>query len=67
MLNAKIADYQSVNVRELWVVRSRDQTVEVIRLSVGEIESIGLYESGQTVVSDTFEGLEVTVSDVFAS
>lgn len=67
VLNAKIADYRAVDVREVWVVRSKDQTVEVVRLAVDEIESIGIYETGQIVLSDTFEGLEIAVSDVFAA
>jgi Uma2 family endonuclease len=38
----------------------------VIRLSVDEIESVGLFEQGQTVASLIFEGLAVAVDDIFA-
>ena len=65
VLSAKIADYRAVGVHEVWIVRSGAQTVEVLRLTVDEIESVGTYEMGQTFASLSFDGLSMTVSDVF--
>ncbi len=49
------------------MVRSQEQSVEVITLSLDEIESIGLSGPGQTASSVTFEGLTVAVDSLFAA
>ena len=66
VLAAKIADYRAVDVQEVWVMRSEEQTVEVVRVSVDEIESVGTFGRGQTVTALTFPGLQVAVNDIFA-
>jgi Uma2 family endonuclease len=66
VLAAKIADYRAVDVQEVWVVRAGVQTVEVVRLTPDEIETIATYGRGQTVTSRTFPGLAVAVDDIFA-
>jgi len=66
VLAAKLADYRAVDVREAWVVRTETQTVDVVRLTVDAIETIGSYGAGETVVSAVFDGLLVTVDAVFA-
>lgn len=65
VLAAKIADYRSVGVQEVWLVRAEPQTVEVIRLSDEEIETVAVYEIGQTVSSLAFSGLVADVKDIF--
>ena len=67
VLAAKIADYRSVDVREVWVVRSQNTTVELVRLSEDEIETIAIYERGQNVVSLVFPGLAVAVDAIFTT
>jgi Uma2 family endonuclease len=67
VLAAKVADYRSVEVQEVWVVRSQEQSIEVLRLSVDEIESIGIHQRGQIVQSFAFAGLTVAVDDIFAA
>lgn len=67
VLAAKVADYRSVEVQEVWVVRSQEQCIEVLRLSVDEIESVGVYQHGQTVQSLAFKGLTVAVENVFTA
>lgn len=66
VLAAKIADYRAVNVLEVWVIRSEEQTVEVLRLSVDEIAPVKTYSSDEAVISFSFEGLEITVEDIFS-
>ena len=66
VLAAKVADYRSVDVREVWVVRTEAQTVEVVRLSVDEIETVGTYGAGEAAASLVFDGLTVNVDDIFA-
>lgn len=65
VLAAKLADYRSVDVREAWVVRTETQTVDVVRLSVDEIETIGSYGIGEAVISAAFDGLTASVNDIF--
>ncbi len=66
VLAAKIADYKSVDVREVWVVRTENRTVEVVRLSADEIETVGTYGPGETAVSVAFDGLTADVNGIFA-
>lgn len=66
VLAAKVADYHSVDVREVWVIQTEAQTVDVVRLSVDEIETVGTYGAGETVASLVFGELTVNVDDIFA-
>ena len=66
VLAAKIADYHAVDVREVWVVRTEENTVEVVRLSVDEIETVGTYSTGDTAASLAFPGLAVNVELLFS-
>ena len=66
VLAAKIADYRSVDVREVWVVRTGTQAVDVVRLTVDEIETVAAYGMGETVASAIFNGLTVSADDIFA-
>lgn len=67
VLAAKIAYYRAVDVQEAWVIRAAAQTVEVLRLSVEEIETIGTYGRGQTILSRAFPDLRVLVDDIFTA
>lgn len=66
VLAAKLADYRMVDVREVWVVHTETQTVDVVRLTVDEIKTIASYGAGETVVSAAFDGLTVHADDIFA-
>ena len=65
VLAAKIADYRAVDVKEIWIVRDGPQMVELLRLTVEEIESVGTYKLGEFVPSFSFSGLTVAVQDIF--
>jgi Uma2 family endonuclease len=65
VLAAKIADYRAVDVQEVWIVRDGPQTVELLRLAVEEIESVGTYKLGEFVTSFSFSGLIMAVKDIF--
>ena len=66
VLADKMADYQSVNVREAWVVRPVEQTVEVLSLTPTMVISVARYYAGQSVQSVTFPGLVVLVDEIYA-
>ncbi len=64
VLAAKIEDYRRVDVREVWVVRSGPQTLEVVPLSSNETSGI-IFTRGETAVSHAFARLTVPVHDIF--
>lgn len=66
ILAAKIRDYQSVDVQEIWILRSKARTIEVRRLTENTAETAGVYGLGETAVSEAFPGLSVSVSDIFS-
>jgi len=66
ILNAKIADYCTVEVEEVWIVRPALQTVEVQRLTSGGAVSVATYGQGEMVKSLAFPELAVGVNAIFA-
>jgi Uma2 family endonuclease len=66
VLDAKLADYRSVDVLECWVVSPSARTVEVLRLTPTHEESMAIYGEGETVHSIRFPDLYVAVADIFA-
>ena len=66
ILADKIADYQSVNVREMWLARSGVQTVEVLLLTPTSVHSAATYSGGEAVQSVVFPGLSCAVAGIFA-
>ena len=64
-LEEKLRDYQSINVREAWIVAMQGQTVEVLQLSAGSIERSGLYGLGDRIVSQVLSELQLTVNEIF--
>jgi Uma2 family endonuclease len=64
-LTAKLQDYQSIGVREAWVVSPQAHTVEILQLSTERIERSGLYGLGDTIVSQVLPDLRLTVAEIF--
>lgn len=62
----KIEDYRRIGVREFWLVSPEAETVEVLRLSKGGIERIGLYGRGDTVRSELLPELQMDTNRLFA-
>ena len=46
-------------------MRDGPQTVELLRLTVEEIESVGTYKLDEAVTSFSFSGLTMAVQDIF--
>ena len=65
VLAAKLADYRTADVREVWVVSMVSQTIEVVALSGEAIETLATHGIGQSIRSVTFPGLVVSVDAVF--
>jgi len=62
VLARKLADYESVDVREIWLVRPETEQIEVSSLTDDESYIFGI---GETASSNTFAGLTVPVGDIF--
>jgi Uma2 family endonuclease len=65
VLEGKLADYVIVDVKECWVVRRGERTVEVLRLAKEGIDSVAVYAEGETVQSLAFPDLMLDVSEIF--
>ena len=64
-LEEKLQDYQTIGVREAWIVATQGQTVEILQLSAGGIERSGLYGLGDAIVSRILPDLRLTVVEIF--
>jgi Uma2 family endonuclease len=65
-MNEKIDDYQRLGVRECWLASSEAETVEVLRLTAGQFDRLGLFGPGDTVRSDALPELALPVDELFA-
>ena len=63
VLTAKISDYQSVQVQEVWLVRPDAQTVEVLTLADGGGSRV--FTTGMTATSAVFDGLTTDIDAIF--
>ena len=64
-LDEKMRDYRSINVREVWIVATQGQTVEVLQLSPEHIDRSGLYGLGDLIVSQVLPELRLMVDEIF--
>jgi Uma2 family endonuclease len=64
-LQEKLQDYQTISVREAWIVSPQAQTVEVLQLAAERIERSGLYGLGNLIVSQVLAELRLTVDEIF--
>jgi Uma2 family endonuclease len=64
-LDGKLQDYQSISVREAWIIAPQGRTVEVLQLSQEHIERLGLYGLGDAIVSQVLPDLRLTVVEIF--
>ena len=62
----KLKDYQIIGVSECWLVRARQQTVEVIQLTTDTVQSIGVFENCETIESKILPQLALSVNTIFA-
>jgi Uma2 family endonuclease len=64
-LAEKLHDYQTIGVREAWVVSPEARIIEVLQRSPAHIERAGLYGLGDAIVSSVLPELRLTVDDIF--
>ena len=64
-VETKLQDYQTIGVREAWIVATQGQTVEVLQLSPERIDRSGLYGLGDLIVSQVLPQLRLMVDEIF--
>lgn len=65
-LDDKLRDYQSIGVRECWIISPEAHTVEVVRLSTQAVEPLNIFGRGMTVQSEVLVGCNLDVEAIFA-
>ena len=62
----KLNTYMMSGVREFWIVDPKKQTVLLYGFKDFDIDEYTAYKTGDTLISYLFEGLAITVSEIFA-
>lgn len=62
----KLRDYSGIGVRECWLVRPEEETVEVLRLSAAGGETLGKHGTGEMIHSEVLAAFALSVDEVFA-
>ncbi len=57
--------YARHGVIEYWIVDPNDQTVDVMALGEGGLETVAVYGKGQTLTSPTLSGFAVDLDEIF--
>jgi Uma2 family endonuclease len=63
-LAGKLEDYASVGVPEVWVIRPKERTAEVLRLVETDYEPVGEYPAGTPLESLILPGFRMDVADI---
>jgi Uma2 family endonuclease len=64
-IKEKLRDYQSIAVREAWIISPQARTIEVLQLAPERLERPGLYGLSNLVVSQVLPELRLTVEEIF--
>ncbi|HZA25729.1 MAG TPA: Uma2 family endonuclease [Dehalococcoidia bacterium] len=64
-MEAKLADYSQLGVRECWLISPEARSVEVLELSQGNWQRLSMYGLGDQVQSNVLPGLALPVAEIF--
>jgi Uma2 family endonuclease len=64
-MEAKLADYSRLGVRECWLVSPEARSMEVLELSQGNWQRLSMYGLGDQVQSNVLPGLALPVAEIF--
>lgn len=67
VIAAKLADYFTIGVDEIWIVRPDERTVSVLTRGIADYETAAPVNETDTLTSATLPGLSVSVADIFAA
>lgn len=64
-MEAKLADYWSIQVQECWLVSPEARTVEVLHRAAHGFERTGLYGMGDVIVSQVLPELRLSIASLW--
>jgi Uma2 family endonuclease len=64
--DGKLSDFNRIGVRECWIVRSKERTVEVLSLNEQGVSRVALYTRAELLRSLVFPDLSLSVERIFA-
>jgi Uma2 family endonuclease len=64
-LAGKLRDYQTLGVRECWLVSPEAETVEVLRLSPAAAATVKIFGLNDTLRSEVLPALKLKLKDIF--
>ncbi|MBI4642008.1 MAG: Uma2 family endonuclease [Candidatus Tectomicrobia bacterium] len=62
----KLKDYMKIGVRECWLVSPEAETVEVLRLSPEQVETVNIYGVSGMLRSEVLEGFTLSIREIFS-
>jgi Uma2 family endonuclease len=65
VLAGKLNDYGAIGVQEVWIIHPDAQTVEILRLTPDSARSVAILTVADTLTSEIFPDLTVTIADMF--
>lgn len=65
-LAGKLRDYQTIGVREGWLVSPEAETVEVLRLSTTSATTVKIFGLGDTLRSEVLPAFKLKLKDIFS-
>jgi Uma2 family endonuclease len=63
-VQAKLRDYESIGVEEVWLVSPEARTVEVLRLQNGRLERVGLFADG-ILKPKHFPAVQIDIAEIW--
>jgi len=65
MLSGKLSDYQRIGIKECWLVSREARSVEVLRFTKEQSQSLGHFGLGETIRSEVFPDFQLAVNAIF--
>lgn len=62
----KLKDYQQIGVNECWLVSPEAETIEVMELSTGDPQTVGIFGVDGSLVSQVLGDFTLIVRDIFS-
>jgi Uma2 family endonuclease len=62
----KLVDYRKIGVRECWLVRRGDEIIEILSSSRDAPQQVGVFGSGDVLLSKVLPGWQPVADDLFA-
>ena len=65
VLSGKLSDYQRIGIKECWLVSREARSVEVLRFTKEQSQSLGHFGLGETIRSEVFPDFQLAVNAIF--